>query len=95
MATHDSTFTEEIKITADGLLDTVKNLIHEGNVRHIGIKNAEGKMVVEFPVNVGVVGMLLAPTLAAVAALAVIAADYTIVVTREKPEETSTPVDPV
>lgn len=80
------TCTEEIKITADRLVDTIKDIIHEGNVRHIVVKNAEGETVIEFPVSVGVVGMLLAPTLAAVGALAVFAADYTIVVVRDAPE---------
>ncbi|AIE86575.1 DUF4342 domain-containing protein [Fimbriimonas ginsengisoli] len=77
--------TEEIKITADGLIDTVRDLIHEGNVRHIAIKDSHGKTVIEFPVSIGLVGVLLAPTLAAVAAVAVFAADYTIVVTRDEP----------
>jgi hypothetical protein len=73
---------EEIKITADGLVDTVKNLIHEGNVRHIAIRDPQGKTVLEFPVNVGVIGLVLAPMIAGVAAIAVVAADFTIVVTR-------------
>lgn len=83
MSDQGQRFTEEIKITAEGLVDTVKNLIQEGNVRHIAIRNAKGETVLEFPVNVGLLGVVLAPTLAAVAALAVVVADYTLVVTRE------------
>ena len=79
------TFTEEIQITGDKLLSTVKDLLHEGNVRHIVIKNAEGHTVVEFPVSIGVVGLLLAPVLAAVAAIAVYAVDFKIIVTRDAP----------
>lgn len=75
---------EEIKITAETLVETVKNLIHEGSVRHIAIKDASGKTVLEFPVAVGVLGIVIAPMLAAVAGLAVMAADYTLVVTREE-----------
>lgn len=75
---------EEIKITAESLVETVKSLIHEGTVRHIGIKDAAGKTVLEFPVAVGVLGIVIAPMLAAVAGLAVMAADYTLVVTREE-----------
>ncbi len=78
-----ATFTEEIKITADKLLDTVKDLLHEGNVRHIVVKNAQGHTVLEIPVSVGIVGLLVAPILAAIGAIAVYAADFTILVTRE------------
>lgn len=77
------TFTEEIKTSAENLVDSISDLIHQGNVRHIEVRNPEGKTVFELPVTFGVLGMLLAPTLAAVGAIAVIAADYTIVVTRE------------
>jgi hypothetical protein len=77
------TFTEEIKITADKLLETIKDLLHEGNVRHIVVKNAQGHTVLEIPVTVGLVGLILAPILAAIGAIAVYAADFTIVVTRE------------
>jgi len=79
------TITEEIQITGDKLLSTVKDLLHEGNVRHVVIKNAEGHTVVELPVTIGLVGLLLAPMLAAVAAVAVYAADFKIVVTRDAP----------
>jgi hypothetical protein len=81
----NSSFTEEMQITGDKLLATIKDILHEGNVRHIVVKNAEGHTLVEFPVSVGVVGLLIAPILAAVAAIAVFAADFTIVVTRELP----------
>lgn len=90
---------EEIKITADRLVDTIKSIIHEGNVRHIEIRDASGKKVWEFSVTVGVVGIVLAPMLAAVAALAVVAADYTLVVTRDgddaPPAAPETPEAPV
>jgi len=91
MPDNEKTCTEEIKITADKLLDTIKDLIHEGNVRHIQVRNPEGKVVFEIPVNVGLVGLLLAPMLAGVAAIAAVAADFTIVVTRVVPSEDSEP----
>lgn len=81
----NSTFTEEIKTTADKLIETIKELLHEGNVRHIVVKNAQGNTIIEVPVTVGVVGLLVAPVLAAIGAIAVFAADFTIVVTRETP----------
>lgn len=86
---NQNTFTEEIKISAEGLLDTIKELIHEGNVRHIQIKNPEGKIVLEIPVTVGLVGLLLAPVLAAIMAVAALASDFTIVVTRTGPPASS------
>jgi hypothetical protein len=76
------TFTEEIQTSAEKLLDTIQDLFHEGNVQHIVVKNPEGHTIMEVPVTVGVVGMLLAPVLAAVGAIAAYAANFTIVVTR-------------
>jgi len=80
-----TSFTEEIEIAADKLVETVKKLLHEGNVQHIAIKDKEGKVVFEMPVTIGLVGLLVAPMIAAIGALAVYAADYTIVVTRTEP----------
>ncbi len=77
------TFTEELHASAEQLLDTISQLLREGNVRHIVIKNPEGQTVIEVPVNVGVIGLLVAPVLAAIGAIAVFAAHFTIVVTRE------------
>ena len=79
------TFIEELQITGDKLIDTIKDLIHEGNVRHIVIKNPEGATILEVPVSVGMIGLLLAPVLAAVGAIAVFAADFKVVVTRDVP----------
>jgi hypothetical protein len=89
MACSECTFCEEIKTSADNLLDTVKGLIHEGNVRHIVIKNPEGNTFIEFPVNVGVLGLVLAPTLSAVGAIAVFATHFTLDVTRGGTPEAS------
>lgn len=73
---------EEFKVSGSGLLDKVKDLIKEGNVRRVIIKNEEGQTLVEFPVTVGVVGALLAPVLAAVGAIAALVANCTVVVER-------------
>jgi hypothetical protein len=62
------------------LVDKVKALIHEGNVRRIIIKNEQGHTFVEIPVSVAAVGAVFAPVLAAVGALAAMAAKFTIVV---------------
>lgn len=61
----------------------VKQIIHEGNVRRIGIKNKDGKTLLEVPLTVGVAGLLLAPTLAALGALAALLTECTLVVERQ------------
>jgi len=72
----------EFRVKADELVKKVKEIIHEGNVRRIIIKNEEGKTYLEIPVTVGLVGVLLAPVLAAIGALAAVAANFTIEVIR-------------
>ena len=91
----NQSFTEEIKVSADKLIDSIKDLLHEGNVTHIVVKNAEGHIVVEVPVSVGIVGLIVAPVLAAIGAIAVFAADFTVVVTRtgEPAVATAPPVE--
>ncbi len=74
---------EEIKVTADKLVDTVKKLIHEGNVRRLVVRHGE-RTVMEIPLTVAAVGVLVAPLLAAIGALAAVAYDYTLEIEREK-----------
>ena len=78
----EKTWTEEVKVKGEGLVAKIKELVHEGNVRRITIKNEEGEVVVEFPLTLGVVGALLVPTLAAVGAVAALVTNCTIVVER-------------
>jgi hypothetical protein len=75
--------TEEFTVSGEKLIEKVKSIIHEGNVRRIIIKNEEGKTIVEFPVTIGVVGVILAPGLAAIGAIAALVTKCTIVVERE------------
>ena len=58
--------TEEFRVDGEDLLAKIKNLVKEGNIRRIIIKNKEGKVVFEIPLTFGVVGALIAPQLAAV-----------------------------
>lgn len=74
---------EEFKVSGEELLKKVKQLIAEGNVRRITIKNKEGKTIVEIPLTIGVVGAVLAPPLAAVGAIAALVTECTIAVERE------------
>jgi hypothetical protein len=77
----ERTFKETIKVTADQLVDAVKKLVHEGNVRRVIIKQ-DGRTIAEFPLTVGVIGAVLAPMLAAVGAIAAVATDCTVEVER-------------
>jgi hypothetical protein len=80
-----STFKESFKVAAEQLVDAVRKLLHEGNVRRIVIKQ-DGRSVAEFPLTVGVVGAVIAPVLAAVGALAAVLTECSIEVERTKPE---------
>ena len=82
----DSFRTEEFRVSGEELLSRIKQLVHEGNIRRIVIKNKEGGTFMEIPLSVGVVGALLAPTLAAVGAIAALVTEATVVV--EKAERT-------
>lgn len=75
---------EEFKVSGKDIKKKVEELVREGNVRRIIIKNEKGKTIMEFPVTVGVIGVILAPMLAAVGAVATLAANWTIVVERKK-----------
>src|SRR5687768_18229814 len=81
--------TEEHKVSGKNLLDRVKQLVHEGNVRRITIKNPEGKVLLDIPLTAGVVGAVLLPFWAAIGAIAALASDYTLVVERRSEEHTS------
>lgn len=74
---------ESFKINGEGLLKKIKELIQEGNVRRITIKDKKGKELIVFPLTVGVVGAIAAPALAAVGALAALIGECTISVERE------------
>lgn len=74
---------EEFKVSGEKLLEKVKALIKEGNVRKIIIKGKDGKTIVEFPMTIGVVGAVLVPTLAAIGAMAALITECSIVVERE------------
>ena len=72
--------TEEFRVNGEELLAKIKQLVHEGNIRRIIIKDKDGKVLIEFPLTFGVIGLVLAPTLAAVGAIAALVTEATIVV---------------
>lgn len=82
---------EEFKVNGDAVVSKIKEVLHEGNVRRITIKNDKGVALIEIPLTVGVVGAILLPVWAAIGAIAAIAANLTIVVERvDKPTPTDT-----
>jgi hypothetical protein len=81
-ATKPKTTKETIKATGDSLLKTVKELIAQGNVRKITIKDKTGKTIIELPLTIGVVATAIAPILAAIGALAALIGECSISVER-------------
>jgi hypothetical protein len=75
---------ETFNVKGDQLLAKTKELIKEGNVRRIIIKDKSGKSVVEFPLTIGVIGAVLIPVFAVVGTLAALLTECSIVVEREK-----------
>jgi Domain of unknown function (DUF4342) len=77
---------EEMQVMGRELVEKVKALIHEGNVRRIIIKDEHGHTFIEIPVTFAAIGIIAAPVLAAVGAIAVLATKFTVVVERFPPE---------
>ncbi len=76
--------TEEFRVDGEELLRKVKNLINEGNIRRVIIKDKEGKVIFEIPLTFGVVGALIAPQLAAIGAIAALLGEATVVVEKRE-----------
>lgn len=79
-STDSSKKTEEHKVSGGELLDKVKQIIRDGNARKITIKSEAGKVLLEIPLTLGVVGVVLAPVWIAIGTIAALAGRYTIVV---------------
>ena len=76
---------QEFKVNGEAVVGKIKEILHEGNVRRIILKNDKGQTLIEVPLSVGLAGALLMPVWAAIGAVAALAVDLTIVV--EKIEE--------
>ena len=76
--------TEEYKVSSEDLVKTVKKIIHEGNVTRIIIKDEKGKVLLEIPVTVGVIGFVIAPWLAALGVIGAFVTNCTIVVEKRE-----------
>jgi hypothetical protein len=74
--------TETARVRGEALVEKVKSLLHEGNVRRVIIRNEQGHAVIEIPVTAGVVAAVVAPVLVAVAAIAALASNWAIDIDR-------------
>lgn len=83
-ASVSKTVEEEMSVSSDNLVEKVKELLHEGNVTRIIVKNEEGKTLLEIPATVGVIGALFAPWLAALGAIGALVTNCKIVVERRE-----------
>ncbi|MDE2025537.1 MAG: DUF4342 domain-containing protein [Patescibacteria group bacterium] len=83
MATKQSTREEVFHVRGDELKQKIKDIIKEGNARRIIIKNKSGKTLMEFPVTVGVIGVVLAPVWIAIGAIAAVVAECSITVEKQ------------
>jgi len=78
--TEEKVKSEEFKVDGEQLVAKIKEIVHEGNIRRITIKNEKGEVLIEIPLTIGVVGVILLPVWAAIGAIAALAAHLTIVV---------------
>jgi len=78
--------TEEVTVTGEKLVSTIKDLVHQGNIRRVTVKNREGESLIVIPLTLGVVGILLLPTLAALGTIAALVTECTLVIERFEDE---------
>jgi hypothetical protein len=72
--------TEEFRVEGEKVVSKIKELLHEGNIRRISLIDKDGRILIEIPLTIGVVGAILLPVWAAIGAIAALAAELTIVV---------------
>lgn len=88
--THTRTIIEDIRVTGAELIDRIRELIHEGNVKRISVRNTKGDVLVDVPVSVGVAGLgatflAMGPLITSLGFFALFMNDYSIYVEREEP----------
>ena len=83
--TESTSRSEEFQFSGDTLLAKIKEIIREGNIRRVVIKNDDGRVLIDIPLTIGVVGTLLAPQLAAIGAIAALVLKGSIVIEKETP----------
>lgn len=88
MSTFSAKF-EEIKVLGEELVEKIKELIHQGNIRRVIIKDEKGHTFIEIPLGLAAIGAIAAPVLAAVGAIATMVSKFTVVI--EKTDEPEPP----
>jgi len=83
MTTNEETNQESFKVSGKELLSKLKEIYKEGKARKIIIKNDKGETIKEFSLKMGAIGLVLAPKLAAIGAIAAMAKDWTIIIEKE------------
>jgi len=78
----ENTFFEEMKVKGRDLVEKVKSIVHEGNARRIILKDEKGQTFLEIPLSIAAVGVIAAPLLAGLGAIAALVANFTLVVER-------------
>ena len=78
---------EEFRVSGEAVVAKVKELVREGNVRRITIKNDDGRVLLEVPLTIGVIGTVLLPVWAALGAMAALVANLTLAVERIEPHD--------
>jgi Domain of unknown function (DUF4342) len=87
MTTNDKTNQESFKVSGDELLSKIKEIFKEGKARKVIIKNENDETIMEFSLKMGAIGLVLAPQLAAIGAIAAMAKDWTIIIEKRVSQE--------
>ncbi|PSN15414.1 hypothetical protein C7271_20900 [filamentous cyanobacterium CCP5] len=94
--TRETITVEEFRISGDALVAKIKQLVHQGNIRRIIIKNESGHTLIEIPLTVGVIGSAVGaaffPVIAALGVIGAMVAHLTVVVERPAPTDSNDPV---
>jgi hypothetical protein len=87
MTTNEKTNQESFKVSGDELLSKIKEIYKEGKARKVIIKNEKDETIMEFSLKMGAIGLVLAPQLAAIGAIAAMAKDWTIIIEKKVKQE--------
>ena len=87
MTTNEKTNQESFKVSGDELLSKIKEIYKEGEARKVIIKNEKDETIMEFSLKMGAIGLVLAPQLAAIGAIAAMAKDWTIIIEKKLKQE--------
>ena len=83
MTTNEKANQESFKVSGDELLSKIREIFKEGKARKVIIKNEKGETIKEFSLKMGAIGLVLAPQLAAIGAIAAMAKDWTIIIEKK------------